>query len=59
MPIRHSLRFTEGVSQAEPFLELGFDIGVTGWMTGLERPATSRRSSRSSPRQWRNSRAST
>ncbi len=31
--------FTDGAAQAEAFLELGFDIGVTGWVTDMARGA--------------------
>ena len=29
--------FTEGAAEAEAFLELGFDIGITGWVTDAAR----------------------
>jgi TatD DNase family protein len=29
--------FTDGAKEAEAYLELGFDIGVTGWVTDLAR----------------------
>ena len=34
--------FTEGAAQAEAFLELGFDIGITGWVTDVARGAALR-----------------
>ncbi len=34
--------FTDGAAQAEAFLELGFDIGITGWVTDAARGAALR-----------------
>ena len=34
--------FTEGAREAEAFLELGFDIGITGWVTDAARGAALR-----------------
>ena len=41
--------FTEGPAQAEAFLALGFDIGVTGWVTDQTRGAALRDAVRAIP----------
>ena len=41
--------FTDGIAEAEAYLELGFDLGITGWVTDLARGTALREAMRVIP----------